>query len=363
MDLTRPVLFSFDYPPLGGGISRLCSEIVLQSLSHEDIHFEVLSGVERRPWRELSALIRLKKMSSAPFCLCGLWYPEGLIATLVGAKKRIVLAHGSELLPPRQVWRRKIWSKLQDWVLSRADLVVANSHYTAGLVKKVSPLAKVVALPLAVDTERFKPGSSEAAKKRFNLPSDKFIISTVARLYEYKGFETVFKALSTMPQEEKEKITYVIAGTGAEKNKIQKMAESFGVASQVLWLGFVTDQELPLVYQASDVFVLCTRESEKSREVEGFGLVFLEAQSCGIPTIGTRAGGIPDAIQEGQGGWLIAQDDSQELKKIIQMLMKDGSELSRQKEMARQRVLSSCTWKKYVGQLSLELKKKGILND
>ena len=62
------------------------------------------------------------------------------------------------------------------------------------------------------------------------------------------------------------------------------------------WLGFIKDDELPVFYRAADVFVLCMREATKSGEVEGFGMVFLEAQACGTPTIGTRSGGIPDAV-------------------------------------------------------------------
>jgi phosphatidylinositol alpha-1,6-mannosyltransferase len=359
LELPQPVLFSFDYPPLGGGISRLCSEIVDQSSVLQGVRFNVVSGTEARPWREISAILKLMKTAKAPYCICGLWYPEGLIATLVGAKGRVILAHGSELLPTRQWWRRALWAKLQRWVLSRADLVVANSHYTAALVKAMAPQAEVLALPLAVDTQKFAPGKSELARQELNLPQ-KFIITTVTRLYEYKGIDTVFKAIALLPQDLKQQILYVIAGTGPDKGMLENLARELGIEKQIQWLGFVEEKKLPFVYQAADIFVLCTRENIKSREVEGFGLVFLEAQASGTPTIGTRAGGIPDAVSEGNGGWLVAQDDAEAVSQRLQTLMRNPEELKKQKQLARERTEKSCTWKTYITHLFLELKKRGV---
>lgn len=362
MELSQPVLFSFDYPPLDGGISRLCAEIVAQSSLSQGVDFQVVTGNLPRPWREIQAIRSLYSLAKVPYCICGLWYPEGLIATFVGIRHRVILAHGSELLPTRQRWRRKIWGQLQSWVLRRADLVVANSHYTARLVNEVAPKAKVIALPLAVDPVRFCPGSMADSRKNLSLPLQKFIISSVSRIHRYKGFETVFRAIANLPIQEKENILYVIAGTGPDREMLTRIADELGISAQILWLGFVKDENLTDIYRASDVFVLCTQENSQSREVEGFGLVFLEAQSCGTPVIGTRAGGIPDAISDNQGGWLIPPNDDRELTRHLSGLIRNPSSLSEQRLMARKRVLDSCTWKKYVQDFFSELLRRGVID-
>lgn len=362
MDQAQPLFFSFDYPPLGGGVARLCSEIVMQAKAHEGVQFRVLTGgEERRPWRELKAFRALTSINSAEFCICGLWYPEGLIATLANFGPRVILAHGSELMPTRQVWRRWVWKRLQDFVLSRADLIVANSHYTAELVRSGSPKAKVVAIPLAVDPDLFAPGSKTEARQKLGLPDKKFIITTVARLRSYKGLDTVIQALGRMPDTVRGRFHYVVVGSGPDRERLEKMAADLGVSSMISWLGFVDDRALPDVYRASDLFVLCTRENFRQREVEGFGLVFLEAQSCGTPVIGARSGGIPDAVVDGQGGWLIPPDDSEELARRLLWLEGDVQLMEKQRVLARERVLAGCTWRHYVHQLVSALKSNGVL--
>ena len=108
---------------------------------------------------------------------------------------------------------------------------------------------------------------------------------------------------------------------GPYEPELRKQAVELGIESHVRWLGFVSEEELPQVYWASDLFVLCTRDAPEERAVEGFGLVFLEAQACGTPVVGTRTGGIPAAILDGEGGWLIEQDDTQTLTDIIRQLV------------------------------------------
>ena len=100
-------------------------------------------------------------------------------------------------------------------------------------------------------------------------------------------------------------------------------------------------------YNFNDIFVLCTREATNSTSVEGFGLVFLEAQACGIPVIGVRSGGIPDAIEEGNGGWLIEQDNELKLANLFQCLIDNRELVVKEGKKARIRVVEKANWKKY----------------
>ncbi len=263
----------------------------------------------------------------------------------------MVMAHGLELMPAVQAWRRGLWRFLLRRVLTSADLVVANSRYTANLAKAAAPGARVECILLGVDAERFRPAEDRAALRATLGLTGKIVICTVARIAAYKGIDVVLHALALLNDEERRDVAYVVVGKGTELPALQKLAEELGVARLVRWCGYVAEHDLPSYYQAADLFVLCTRQSEERQSVEGFGLVFLEAQACGTPVVGTRTGGIPDAVREGEGGWLIAQDDVAALTSIFRRQRQNPESFRREGERARQRVLREATWGHYVEKL------------
>lgn len=366
-------LFSFDYPPNDGGIARLCAEIAkgrAASVLSQQIppgsaapEIDALVPTTRvrraRPWRELAAYRRLRRLPPDTVCLSGIWYPEGLVATLARVRPHVILAHGAELFPPAQPWRRGVWRWLRRRVLESAGLVVANSHYTAEMVRALAPAARVVAIPLAVDHERFSPADRASARQKWGI-GDHRVVCSVSRIHAYKGYETVLKALAALAPHERAQITYLIAGKGPDMEALQRRARELGVDQQVRWLGFVPDDDLPDLYRAADLFVLATQERPGEQSVEGFGLVFLEAQACGTPVVGTRTGGIPDAVTDGDGGWLIEQDDVSALAGIFSRLVADPVAFSEMGEQARQRVEREFTWEHYLMRLQDALRSAKI---
>jgi phosphatidyl-myo-inositol dimannoside synthase len=368
------LLFAFEYPPVSGGISRLCSEIA-SGLAQDRVNPRVLTQdcakevadsdlpevrvSSHRPMREWQAFRWLRRQSRNTPTICGVWYPEGLIAYLAGARPLVVLAHGAELLPTVDHWRRPLWNLLQRRVLESADLVIANSEYTGQLVSRLAPKARVEAIPLAVDPQRFTPRDRKAVKKKYGV-AGKRVLSTVSRIHCYKGHAVVLRAIANLTPAEREQITYLVVGEGPYEQELKKQAIELRVDSNVRWLGFVAEDELPQVYRASDLFVLCTREAPDERAVEGFGLVFLEAQACETPVVGTRTGGIPAAIQDGEGGWLIEQDDSETLAEIIRVLVHSPELIHAAGIRARQRILRESTWHHYMQRFSSALERAGI---
>jgi len=127
-----------------------------------------------------------------------------------------------------------------------------------------------------------------------------------------------------------------------EKVKVLKLE------SQVKFLGSLTDNKLVEFYQASDLFLLCSWQEKSEQNVEGFGLVFLEAQACGTPVVGTKSGGIPDAVEHACGGWLILEKDTQQLLQYLKRFIANPDELTSQGLLARDRVLKNFTWKTYL---------------
>jgi phosphatidyl-myo-inositol dimannoside synthase len=377
-DRCEVVLFAFEFPPVSGGISRLGAAIA-KGLKLDGINVSVLtqeptassnSGLRvtrvraGRPLREWQAFLWLrnrsaKNASPAAPIVCGIWYPEGLIAYAARVRPLVILAHGAELLPHTSRWLRPLWNGLQRRVLEKADLVIANSEYTGKLVREVAPRANVETIPLAVDIQRFAPGDKDAAKAKLGLTCTR-VVCTVSRIHRYKGHETVLRAIARLAPQERAAIRYVIVGEGPYENELRKKVRELGIDANVRWLGFVGEDELADVYRASDLFVLCTREARDERAVEGFGLVFLEAQACGIPVAGTRTGGIPDAIREGEGAWLTEEDDTDQLALLMRKLVTTPEVFPAAGAEARERVVRDFTWKRYGQRFSAALKRAGI---
>lgn len=372
------IFFSFDYPPNDGGVARLATQIIAglhkrgypvkvvtqANYDHPapavDALVETVRVIPSRPRRELEAFAKISQSPADEWIVSGIWYPDGLLTQMAGKKRHIVMAYGLELFPPRQKWRQGIWRRLQKAVFESAELVIAISHYTADLVRQSAPNAQIVVVPLAVDHEAFTPQDREQSRAKWGIAPDQRAICTVARLYEYKGHDVVFEALAKMPAHQRQSFVYLIAGQGAEQALLQDKARQLGVDEHVRWLGFVAEADLPALYSAVDLFALLSRESQEAQAVEGFGLVFLEAQACGTPVVGTRTGGIPDAISDGDGGWLIRQDDVKALGRILDDLYHQPAIFKEAGQQARARVEREFTADHYIERLLWALKSKGV---
>ena len=112
------------------------------------------------------------------------------------------------------------------------------------------------------------------------------------------GHDTVIRALSTLPQRSGD-IVYLIAGDGPYRATLERLAKSLGVADRVVFLGRVAEPDLPLLYSMADSFIMLSRERTDQCDVEGFGIVFIEAAACGTPAIAGRSGGVEDAVVDG----------------------------------------------------------------
>lgn len=369
-------LVSYDYPPNDGGISRLCSAVATElssrgrSVSVITLRPQASGGLLRpevptvavphkRLLREAAVFLQLMRTGRDVCVLSSIWNPEATLAWLALRKNSVVMAHGNEVMPYPSGMRYRFKGWLRRKVLTAARVVVCNSRYTEGLVHAISPEINTVVITPGVDTSRFSLAENTSAlRQQFQLPNDRRIILSVSRMDAYKGHDVVLKALAGMPPELRSKLHYVVAGRGSHLAALKALATALGLDGTVTWLGFVADEALPALYGCADVFVLCTREDPQARGVEGFGMVFLEAQAAGVPVIGTRAGGIPDAIEQGQGGWLIEQDDVNALQAHLQGLSSDASPFREQGLRGRQRALTKGTWSCYVTKLLREVDEK-----
>ena len=249
----RMLLFSYDYPPNDGGIARLCSEIAENGTtasavcvltqhpaggnakaSHRMVERRVTSG---RPWRELLAWRFLRRARAQGPVVCGIWYPEGLVATLARIRPRVILAHGTELLFTPPAWRREAWRRMRRHVLESADLVAANSEYTRELVEAAAPRARATSfrwgsMPCA--SARGASGSPPEARPR---GQDGAVVRGEAAALQ--GHDLILQAMAASPPTNVSSSSCSVAGDGPELPRLQGLAAKLGIADLVRWLGFV----------------------------------------------------------------------------------------------------------------------------
>ncbi len=365
MEQRKLLILSYDFPPSSGGIARLCHEISMRLNTYyqhiriitinntsnlkpyNNLNIDVTKLPSKRIFSELAAIsiIRKIKEKNTYDVICGVWHPEAILAYLGGMKNIYILGHGTEFLYGTSKFRKSIWLPIYaKWILKKSKKIICNSHYTQKLVKRISTKIKTEAIPLAVNHTFFSPDISKD-----NTGIIKFC--TVSRILKFKGHDFILKTFENLPEEIKLRIEWHIAGTGPYYNELEKRINKSPFKNKIKLHGFVDDDKLADFYNQSNVFILATREQSTSTQVEGFGLVFLEAQSCGLPAIGTNTGGIPDAIDNGNGGWLIEQDNEKELKELVINLVNNPSKIIDQSIKARQRILLECTWENYCEKL------------
>jgi phosphatidyl-myo-inositol dimannoside synthase len=205
-------------------------------------------------------------------------------------------------------------------LLGSAALVLASSAFTHGLAlaKGVSPQRSLVVNP-CVDTERFRPPQDRTGlRKRLRLDG-RCVLLTVAHLVERKGHEQVLRAVAGL-RADRPDVLYGIVGRGVHEPHLRRVTQELGLHDHVRFLGYVPDEELPDYYAAADIHVM---PSTCDGDVEGFGISFIEAAACGTPSIGSRSGGIPDAIIDGKTGFLVEPEDVAGLAEVIKTLLAD----------------------------------------
>ncbi len=208
------------------------------------------------------------------------------------------------------------WEKPSGMVrgaVEHAELVTAISRFTRRkfLSWAGNSPEKVKILPVTYG-EVFQPGSkSESLVERYGL-TGKRVLLTVGRLAaqeKYKGHDRVIRALPEILKQVPDAM-YVIAGEGDDKKRLETLAKDQGVSDQVLFIGYISEKELPALYRTADVFVMPSAK-------EGFGIVFLEAAASGIPVVGGQEGGSLDALAEGKIGRMIEADNISQLEEAL----------------------------------------------
>ncbi len=218
--------------------------------------------------------------------------------------------------------------------------VIANSENTALLLRRVGvPRAKIKIVHPGVDHARFRPDVDATAVRRRYAPRGEFLLLSVGRLQARKGHDLAIQAIARLGRRD---LHYVIVGDGNELQRLKQLTQDTGVTSLVTFEPRISPELLPTYYAASDVFLHPNRND--GEDFEGFGLVFLEAAAAGVPVIGGRSGGVPEAVAENETGLLVTGTDPDELAAALRQLLDVASLRARMGSAARSRVLDRFTW-------------------
>jgi teichuronic acid biosynthesis glycosyltransferase TuaC len=262
-------------------------------------------------------------------------FPDGFCAMLLGRvlKKPVVItARGSDINLYGQF---RTIRPLLSYCLRRADWVITVSQALKQTVAKLNvPSEKIAVIPNGVDGTKFHPIDRAEARKSLGLPIDAKIILSVGRLVELKGFDILISALQILKNDYGMKDLYLaIAGTGALRGRLERLAASIGMASSVRFAGDVPHDSLYQWYSAADIFCLAS-------EREGLPNVILESMACGTPVVATNVGGIPEIVASDQVGLLCQRND----KSVAASIRKAFSRSWDRKEISR--VANENTWDK-----------------
>jgi phosphatidylinositol alpha-1,6-mannosyltransferase len=273
-------------------------------------------------------------------------------------RRAVILAHGLDLIYPSAVYQALIVR----W-LSRVDRVIANSRHTATLAcaKGVSA-ERIAVIPPGVDYGRFVIGNSSADLKRERGLENKKVILFVGRLAPRKGVKEFVEfclpgIAHTVPQ-----VVFAIAGDNPSESLVHRSdvasairaaVTRLNLSEHVRWFGAVRDEELVNLYTLCDVLVLPARELRG--DVEGFGMVALEAAAAGKPVVATRVGGISDAVADGLGGILVEPEDHAGLSRAVVSLLNDAERANSMGEAGRRRALAEFDWRAITARYEAEL--------
>jgi phosphatidylinositol alpha-1,6-mannosyltransferase len=190
--------------------------------------------------------------------------------------------------------------------LRGADAIIVVSRFTYDVVIQMigaSAAEKVTLIQNGVNPTLFAQGPKRPdIMKRYGL-EDSFVFVSVCRLLEKKGIDNALRAFASIAADEP-KSRFLIVGTGPYQEELEALTASLGLADRVTFAGLVSGEDLADYYRVGNVFVMPNRKLENG-DTEGFGLVFLEANSCGLPVIAGCDGGSTDAVQHQVNGLVV----------------------------------------------------------
>jgi phosphatidylinositol alpha-1,6-mannosyltransferase len=269
-----------------------------------------------------------------------------------------IMGHGSEFMKNNFILKKFI-----KVIFNNANIIFTNSNYTTNLIRNFQICNEnIITIPLGANDHiyDFKLYNIKNYKEEYNL-SNRKIVLTVGNLSKRKGHKFVIESIEILKNKFPE-ILYLIVGKGKEEKYLRNLIKQKELDYYIKIIGFVPMQDLPKYYLMCDVFVL-NSTIDRDRQVEGFGIVLIEANLMGKPVIGTKGSGIEDAIEHNKNGILVPIDDPNETAKTIERLLVNPQLAKQMGEYGYRRAKDSFTWEKVVARTAKILKENFEVNN
>ncbi len=271
------------------------------------------------------------------------WSLAGIIGVISGkllSKKIVFMMHGAEVFVLGK-------NPLLKFVLRNVDFLISNSTFTEEKTLEVYPVKNHCVISPGVDVNRFYPQSKiPDLREKLNISPEDFFILTIGKFIQRKGIEYLIEAINIIVHEKNIKdIQLRIGGRGPLKSKYQDMIKKYELNNHIDFIGYIPDTDLPSYYTEADLFVLPSIVDDDG-DTEGLGVVFLEANACGTPVIGSKVGGIVDVIEDGYNGFLVAQKNPYEIAEKIKELSEDIDLCKWMGNNGRKKVVEQFNWEK-----------------
>ncbi|MGE7434457.1 glycosyltransferase family 4 protein [Kitasatospora sp. NPDC001175] len=303
-----------------------------------------------RVTRRAAEILRAEGCDSVWF---GAAAPLGLMAPALrraGAGRLLGMTHGHEAAWAQLPGSRQLLHRIG----AGTDALTYLGEYTRSrIAAAVGPAAakRMVQLPPGVDEQTFRPDSGGAEiRARLGL-SDRPVVVCVSRLVPRKGQDTLIAAMPQILASVPDAVLLIVGG-GPYLPELRKLAEAKGVSGSVRFTGAVPWEELPAHYGAGDVFAMPCRTRRGGLDVEGLGIVYLEASATGLPVVAGDSGGAPDAVLEGETGYVVSGRSAAAAAERIVRLLHDEELRRRMGEAGRRWVERSWRWDLLAGRLT-----------
>ncbi|MEV6627746.1 glycosyltransferase family 4 protein [Amycolatopsis sp. NPDC051106] len=373
--MLKTLLVTNDFPPRPGGIQNYLNSLATRlpaddlvvyapsweshTGSHEEFDAEAPFEVVRHPTSLMlptpDVLRRAKQIMRARDCEA-VWFGAAAPLALLGhslrqagARRVVASTHGHEVGWSMLPGSRQALRRIGDTV----DVVTYVSRYTRGrFAAAFGPMAGLELLPSGVDTELYKPDPAGRAeiRARHGL-SDRPTIVCVSRLVPRKGQDQLIRALPGI-RERVPDAALLIVGGGPYRKTLTGLVAELGLERDVVLTGSVPWAELPAHYAAGDVFAMPARTRGKGLDVEGLGIVYLEASATGLPVVAGNSGGAPETVLDEVTGHVVEGRDAGQLAETLSSLLADPVRARRMGEAGRAWVAENWRWDTMAGRLA-----------
>ena len=246
-------------------------------------------------------------------------FHSALLATIVKRKPVVITFHGSDVL--KEPSRNKIYRKLQEFVVSRSDYIIAVSDEVRNVL--VSSLgadpSKISVISCGVDTLIFAPQPKMDIRSQLEIGRDQKVVLFIGRLDHNKGIDIISECARRMPN-----VSFVLVGVGPLRAD----------AENCRCVGACPNSEIPVWTNAADVLLLPSRS-------EGSPVVLKEALSCGVPVVASKIGGIPELVKDGETGYLVEAEDVDMFEERLRKLLDNPQKRRQMGQKGREHMMEN----------------------